>query len=202
MTPYTSPHCLLSEPITGASPKPSINIVHPPPRSSRRRAAPVDLRCRLHFDENRTSALLLPDLQVDASELSLGRTPASPSASKKRCRAAPSATSSVPDPLGEPCHHPSYPATSPHRSHTHAADRAAREPPASLSRPRNSADSGTDQSGHRRMAMGRVNMPLPGLGPSREQATAPNRVQPCAESRLGTVHPIFGFSISFTFPKF
>jgi hypothetical protein len=40
----------------------------PPPRSSSRRATPVDLRCRLHFDEHRAGALLLPDLQVNASE--------------------------------------------------------------------------------------------------------------------------------------
>jgi hypothetical protein len=101
--PYSSPHCLLSEPVTIASPKPSIDIIHLPPRSLRRRVAPVDLRCRLHFDEHRAGALLLLDLQVDASELSFGRTLESPfaltapQASKKHRRVTPSATSSAHD---------------------------------------------------------------------------------------------------------
>jgi hypothetical protein len=102
--PYTSPCCLSSEPVTRASPKPSVDIVHPSLRSSRRRAAPVDLRCHLHFDKHRVGALLLLDLQVDASEPSSGRMPVRPSAStvpppsKKRRRTAPSTTSSVPNP--------------------------------------------------------------------------------------------------------
>jgi hypothetical protein len=51
------------------------------------------------------------------------------------------------------------------------------------------------------MAMGRINRLPPDLGPSRKQAATPNRVQPWAKSRPGSVHPIFGFSISFTFPE-
>jgi hypothetical protein len=49
--------------------------------------------------------------------------------------------------------------------------------------------------------MGHVNRPPPGLRPSREQAAAPNQVQFWAKSRPGTVHPIFDFSISFTFAE-
>jgi hypothetical protein len=102
--PYTSPRCLLSELVTGASLKPSVDIVHPLSRSSCCQAAPVDLRCRLHIDEHCAGALLLPDLQVDASELFSGRMPVSPSAStvpppsKKCCRVAPSTTSLAPNP--------------------------------------------------------------------------------------------------------
>jgi hypothetical protein len=146
--PYTSPRCLLSEQVTRVSPKLPIDIIHPPPRSSCHRAAPVDLRCHLHFDENCTGALLLPDIQVDASDLSFGRMPVSPSASTmppplKKCRRiAPSATSSGLTLLGEPCRHPSCPATSPHRPHTHVADHAAWEPLVSLGHPRHHADSG------------------------------------------------------------
>jgi hypothetical protein len=219
--PYTSPRCLLSEPVTGASPKPSVDIVHPPPRSSRRRATPIDLQCRLHFDEHRACALLLLNLQVNASELSPDQMSVSPYAStvlppsKKRRRAAPSATSSAPDPLGEPHRHPSCPTTSPHRPRIHAADHAAREPAAIPGRPRHravsghgdhaarmpAAPAGTGQTGHRRVAMGRVNRPPPSLGPSHEHAAAPNQVQSWAKSRPGTVHQIFGFSISFTFSE-
>jgi hypothetical protein len=146
--PYTSPHCLLSEQVTRVSPKLPIDIIHPPPRSSRHRAALVDLRCRLHFDENCIGALLLPDLQVDACELSSGRMPVSPSASTmlpplKKCRrTTPSATSSGLTPLGEPCRHPSCPATSLHCPHTHVAGHAAWEPLVSLGHPRHHADFG------------------------------------------------------------
>jgi hypothetical protein len=59
--------------------------------------------------------------------------------SKKRHRAAPSTTSSVTDPLGEPHHHPSCSVTSPHHPRAHAADCAAREPPASPGRPHHRA---------------------------------------------------------------
>jgi hypothetical protein len=114
--PYTSPLCILSEPVTGASPKPSVDIVHLPVWSSRRRAAPVDLRCRLYFDEHHAGALLLSDIQVDASELSSGRMSESPSASTT---SAPSKKHHphlpphrCPTPLGEPRRHPSCPVTS------------------------------------------------------------------------------------------
>jgi hypothetical protein len=83
--PYTSPCCRFSEPIIGASPKKSVDIVHPPPRSSRHRAAPDDLQCCLHFDKHLTGALLLPDLQVDASELSFDQTSVSASSRLRHC---------------------------------------------------------------------------------------------------------------------
>jgi hypothetical protein len=66
---------------------------------------------------------------------SLKLTEASPPLKKHR-RATPSTTSSVPDPLGEPRHHPSCPVNSPHYPHAHAAERAAWEPSARPSRPR------------------------------------------------------------------
>jgi hypothetical protein len=47
--------------------------------------------------------------------------------------------------------------------------------------------------GHRRVAMGHINRLSPNLGPSREQAAAPNRVQSWAKSRPDTMHPIFSF---------
>jgi hypothetical protein len=62
-----------------------------------------------------------------------------PPPSKKRHCITPSAISSVSDALRESCHHPSYPMTSPHRPHAHAADRAAWEPPTSLGRPHHGA---------------------------------------------------------------
>jgi hypothetical protein len=59
-----------------------------------------------------------------------------PPPSKKHRRVTPSATSFVPDPLGEPRRHPSCPTTSPHHPRAHAADRATPRPPVTPRRPR------------------------------------------------------------------
>jgi hypothetical protein len=92
--------------VTGASPKPSVAIVHLPSRSLHRWATPIDLRCRCHVEEHRDVSLLLPNPQADASELSSGWTLASPSAltappwrrhsGESRCR--------LPCPTPPPCH--------------------------------------------------------------------------------------------------
>jgi hypothetical protein len=62
-----------------------------------------------------------------------------PPPSKKRRRAAPSANSSSPNPLREPCQHPSCPATSPHHPRARATDRATPRPPVKPRRPRHDA---------------------------------------------------------------
>jgi hypothetical protein len=193
--PFTSLRGLLSESVTGASSKPSVDIIHC------HRAPHVAKLLRSTSGAAFTS---MSTALVPFSSLTSKSTPVSPSAStapppsEKRCCATPSTTSSMPDPPGEPRHHPSCSATSPHHPHTHAVDRATWEPSASPGHPRHRVDShrgdhataapaATGQSGHHRVAMGCVNRPPPSLEPSREQATVPHRVQPWAKSRPSTV---------------
>jgi hypothetical protein len=118
-----------------------------------------------------------------------------PPPSKKRHCITPSAISSVPDPLRESCHHPSYPATSPHRPHAHAADRAAWEPPTSLGRPHHRAH------GHRAVTTPGVRAPrrLASAGWATVPLGRPTVLGLRLESRPSIVRrfPIFNFCLLF-----
>jgi hypothetical protein len=138
-TPFTFPRYLLFESVTGASSKPSVDIVH------RRRGPHVaePLRSTSGAAFTLTSTVLVPFSSPTSKSMSGAPPPQLCRCPRRNATAPPHPPPRRrPTPLGESRHHPSCPATSPHHPHTHAANRAAWESPASPDRSCHCVDSG------------------------------------------------------------